>query len=961
MMNAVLRTIANLGATGGLPASARAGELPGAPRRVRAFAGEGLRIVCLGFAIMQLAPSALAQTDDENRQAEAVTSSQKSPAQVPVEEARLGTGVFRDGLKRRGLNELLELHVRDFPATNPTAVLLMAREVKLADFASSSKSNHERRVAIAEANRILQQLIDDFPNDARRLDWQYALANSLLYDQAAFHATNLLVGLSSADDRDELKKTAAHALSVTRAMSKAISEEYGRIDRLPVDQFDELERTGHLDTLDKYAPAVDYLLVWSLFYDVLGRRVDDIEAAGKLNEILLTFAAKPALIETPHERSHIQVQTLLLAGMAHRRLNDQAQARTFLDRVRGELDRIVDARERQRVQWVVPIAGIETVANDRDDQRFGEAFAGIQRLRDSSAAKQVDGFMLRVACAMLQRSCYRAQAATARKTGHAEEASKFEQQSLYALVDFAAGEAEGRDRIYASVYRSLVADADVEKLDPFERCAWIWGSLHEADSAGQAEATKLIEAAIVVGEPLVQHAGDMPKIAPEALYLLGNAYYKRGDLEAAAKQFLRVVTDFPKSDRVLRAAGLAAQISADTLSRDPESPDRRSLYSKALKTLVSNYPHSEEARYWQFHYAALLMDEGEYEQAARIYGSIGEDHPRRIEALFRRIEVLARMMQSSENQGSTKSASETLDQMRDSLRLFEASARTRLEDSQEVERRPALLHLIAEAGLMVAEWESRPAVGQPASALQRLEGFESTFPSESGMMGRVWKTRFAAYERLGRTEDVTRALAALTQSDAKQSGTMLQALYVEYAADAERLRRESPDQAASKFATTVILAEQLVQWAVDNPSLANADTSQALRIQLAESCLAAGRFQRALELFENAAADAGQTASSGEAEPRVSFGWAESHFQMKNYATALPAFNRLAMRLPQTDPLRWRSLLRDLQCRTLLKQPAAGILKVIDQQRRLFPELGGTALAAEFAIIEHENQSRAGQ
>src|SRR5438477_12769810 len=106
-------------------------------RRIRS----GSLLVAMTASV--LAPLALAQTDDENRQPEALTSSQHSPVRAPAEEARLSTGVFRDGLKRRGLNELLELHVRDFPATNPTAVLLMAREVKLADFANASKSTHE--------------------------------------------------------------------------------------------------------------------------------------------------------------------------------------------------------------------------------------------------------------------------------------------------------------------------------------------------------------------------------------------------------------------------------------------------------------------------------------------------------------------------------------------------------------------------------------------------------------------------------------------------------------------------------------------------------------------------------------------------------------------------------------------------------------------------------------------------
>lgn len=62
--------------------------------------------------------------------------------------------------------------------------------------------------------------------------------------------------------------------------------------------------------------------------------------------------------------------------------------------------------------------------------------------------------------------------------------------------------------------------------------------------------------------------------------------------------------------------------------------------------------------------------------------------------------------------------------------------------------------------------------------------------------------------------------------------------------------------------------------------------------------------------------------------------------------------------LPPDEPIRWQSLLRNFQCRAELKQPAEDIIKVLEQQRYLHPELGGPTVAREFEKLLRENQRR---
>ena len=71
------------------------------------------------------------------------TSSAPNP---PAEETRLNTVQFREALKNRGLNEILELHLKDFPPTNATTTLLLRRDMKLAEFADAGRSVDRKSV-----------------------------------------------------------------------------------------------------------------------------------------------------------------------------------------------------------------------------------------------------------------------------------------------------------------------------------------------------------------------------------------------------------------------------------------------------------------------------------------------------------------------------------------------------------------------------------------------------------------------------------------------------------------------------------------------------------------------------------------------------------------------------------------------------------------------------------------------
>ncbi|MGB2985525.1 MAG: tetratricopeptide repeat protein, partial [Phycisphaerae bacterium] len=546
----------------------------------------------------------------------------------PAEESRLSTALFRAGLRKRGLTELLELHLKDFPLSSPTEALLMMREVKLAEHDDPILSPEQRESAIAEANRLLEQVIDENPDDARRFEWRFALAHSLLYDQAEPLFTSILYRGGNAADRQRLPSLSTRAVAVLRVLLGELATEYKRVDQLAIREFENLEAQGYIEELDRVGPRAEYLLLWAFFYDSLPRDDADPVRTQQLNDILERVAVNAALLKTPHKTSRVQVQALLLTGMTHRLLNNHQPARELLDRALAVTEQLGDPDERQRIQWAVTLTWLERIRNDRDDGRFDEALSQLVRFRNTVAAGGADTFGLRVVAALLERSIYEYRAAAAERANRTADARRYREEAWKPLARLAQQEPEHRDELYATIYDMVGHDVSPDKLDPFERCALIAGLLSDA-SGSTGNADSLLDRAIEVGERFLAEAGPGAKsLVPEVLYNIAVAEYRRGRLAAAATRLIEVGRDYPTFAGAPQAADFAAQLGAK-LRDDPSlrsHPEVQGLYRKALEVLVTRHTDTDAARYWRFYYAQLLDELGDYDKASSQYALVDQTH-----------------------------------------------------------------------------------------------------------------------------------------------------------------------------------------------------------------------------------------------------------------------------------------------------------------------------------------------
>ena len=254
-----------------------------------------------------------------------------------------------------------------------------------------------------------------------------------------------------------------------------------------------------------------------------------------------------------------------------------------------------------------------------------------------------------------------------------------------------------------------------------------------------------------------------------------------------------------------------------------------------------------------------------------------------------------------------------------------------------------------------------PHNDQPAEALSSIEDFEVEFPTEKALAGRVWRVRLLAYEKLGRLDEATRAIPAYMAADPADGGATLQSLYEDLAADVGRLRTlGGVSDAQRKADLALLLAEQIGAWAMRSQDASTLPDRERATLQLAEANLSAGHPQRARELFDSLLAPLGEGSTDRSAGPlSARFGRAEALFQLGEYGQALVGFNKLATSLPPDHVVRWQSLLRDLECRAALGEPPQGIIKVIQQQKHMYPELGGPTFAPRFEKLLRENGRRA--
>ncbi|MCK4660078.1 MAG: hypothetical protein KAV82_11200 [Phycisphaerae bacterium] len=899
------------------------------------------------------------------------------------EEQRFDAAKFRAGLQQRGLTELLDLYLHEVPPADEVAALLLERDIRLAEYADQTRNGVERRKALLASNRLLERLIREHSADLRAFDWRLQLGQSLLYEEAAPFCTSILYRGGSAEDRAELADVMERAGRVFRELRIEVDREMDRLEELPARAYEQLELAGHIQRIENLGPLAEYMGRWARFYQALARVPSDRRRTAELDEVLDDLKNHTGLLESPHAVTHVQAQSLLLAGMVSRRLGDHLVAMDYLDSARTTVHRLTSTAEREDLKWVEQLALLETIRAYSDSHLFQRAERALREFGEYLDTVAPDDFGLRLVAALAESKVRRKQAARARAAGDRRAAERFENMRFEPLMQLARQRAGYRDEIYATLYDLMGASTAPAGLHPFEGCALLAGLLNDtatldteiatARAEGDAVLSSRIEGlqsrriavldrAISVARHFYESPARVPPgLLPEIVYNLGVAYLQRGHRFEAARAFIEVGHDHRRF-RHARLSAVAAVQVASRMAQDPSLRDRadiQKLYLDALETLAENFPSSDDARYWQFFLAQLLDDLGRHDEAASAFAEVDSSHEYHLYAGFLRIRALAVGLGefAATEQADSAESARRVRQVVEAAKAFIEQSKGVLPEGSDA---AVLEGFQAEAELLAAEALLSLGKDRAFKALGFLEGFEQRYPGQRHLLGRVLRTRIIAYEHLGRLDDAEKILPDYIRSDPEHAGATLQALFESIREDIARLQRRGRQKAADrKAASALLLARQIHRWASGDPSRVGPEQKYAIDVQLAQALLQARRYAEAERAFAAClAADVKRNPNGGSNDLRAVTGHAESLYHLGRHEEALPLFYRLCQRLPSGEAMWFRALLRDLQCRTQLGHPPEGIIKVIRQQKFLHNDMGGPELHHQFDALLHRNENR---
>ncbi len=902
------------------------------------------------------------------------------------EEHRFESKAFYEGLRKRGLTDLLALHLREHPPADAVDALLLARDIKLAQHADPSRSNADRVNALAESNRLLESLIEHNPNGRRTRAWQMELGKSLLYAEADRYTSSILYRGGTAADAVALQGLMERTLAVFGTLSHQFQEEYESLDDLPPAEYDRREGLGEIAKLEQDMALADYLQAWARFYRGISRDADDTERLTDFREVLEYLEDRSHLLASPHSASHHQAQALLLAGMSDRRLGQFTPCRERLGLAIDIVAALPESDNRQKLDWVVTLARIELVRSLSDAGRFDGARQALGLFKRQVESSTPDEFGKMLMVALLERATYREFARRIDGADKHGEADELRVRAVGTLATLARKDAASRDKIYGALYEILSEETEVDSLSPFERSAYLAGALGKADTlaeeidarlaaglpttdseiiAAEEQRRRVLESAIDVGRALSVSQSDTPGVLrAEARFNLAVAFHRRARRLDAATAFLSVAQHDPEYPKAQDAATFAVQLAWE-LQEDAVLAGRseiQELYEHSLRTLTEQFPESESARYWQFFRGQYLAGTDRLEDAADVYARVSPDHERYAEAVYLSSEANAELLKrfAAQNPGNSRAiTSRATMAIRAAQDATEQLTRA-VAKASSAARRDELHRLAARSKILTAELCVIPRVSRWKRALDTLEGFEGEYPAQSVLIGRVLRTRMIALESLGRVEEASQMIPRYVANDPQGAVPTLQGLFDALREEIERHTNAGRiDQARARAELAVVIAEGIYNVAREQPQLFNVDAVYAVRIQLAEATIESGDHNRAQSLFAECIKEDALRYDDGEPRDiRAIKGSAEARYQLGDYEAALPLFNRVFRGGDQGTRLWWHALLRDLQCRTQLDGDPSGIVKVIQQRRFFDQQMGGADLRRQFDALLETNEKR---
>lgn len=837
---------------------------------------------------------------------------------------------FLRGLSEYGLHDLLDYTLESSGKNDAALPSLIEIAHLQATLAESTISADERSQQIDRLIAVRRALINKYPNDPRRPQWQADLAFNLLFLQTAQKALDLTVEFGVADEsqHERIAAIAAEALRLVDDATAGLSDAI-----LDLEEDEDFGANAAMQQRHRYLLQVEqrqrlpFLNASALYFSTLCS--PDDHAADRWKQVVETL-------------------TPLIGELTEPWLS---RARSMVGASEVRLGRFDEARVQFNTVLAVPGAdGASTLrarfgSVDLIAQSEGRS-AGAAALDQLAATPEIkrDPFTFLLVCDQrfldaIGRSVDHGDGHSAFRQAKGNAAQQLVKEAVrvyqgYLDNDLLPLNATQRQEVVAGRWRVIVPDS-IPLTDLPPEMALAQAERMTTDPQRQAEAVALIEA-------LLKKNGDDGPIAPRLMLALANVHALRGEATRAATVWISIATRFPLSPQAPRAAEQAAAILSSAALDQPGSTELAALYEQALTLVVEKFPQTPTFDRWAFERGLLMAHQSRYEVAAHCFELVIATSPLHLDALFQMVQARWNATDSEhiaeERPQSLAAVIAAADRV---TRLIdEALATSELSDARRQDLRYyriAAQVRAAQAGRERGEYEA---------ALNRLEGLEQSEGVDDPLAAEIIDTRIAVLESLQRTEQIETDLKELAQRSPDRALGIITRIASQRLSEAQELIDAGDEQAAATMAKERIEPVARLGWSIAQPLSESGDAGLAAALCQADALRMAGDDTTALGIYEQVLV---WRTNSAEAM----LGRSECLFVLDRLTDALPGYQRIAAGAAETrGSTFWLAELRILQIFDQAQRNTERIYPRIQRLRLVDAQLGGSRFRKPFAVLE---------
>jgi hypothetical protein len=871
-------------------------------------------------------------------------------ATAQSQSRKLDDARFIQGLREKGLKDLLVFYLQKFPPQDPVIKLEILVEQQKLNFEDESLSGDKRAEATLAAVAAYRELFKAAPKTHWKLPlWKTDFAAYVIRVVLPARYTNAAefveFGVPTGEQRQAFDQLVAEIHQATEQAADEMFFMMGDLPRQP-NFVTDFENTGLWDRIKTdYADLqVPYYRAWAIHYATLMSKPqgNGVEARDLLRRVPAQELNAAGAAELNNLLGRIQLALALKSGAdpggKAKSKGDPADA---VGAAIDALKAVASSRDAGPLDRFT--ATLAVTRGLQASQRHKDAIDLLDEARKSELVQGSPMFMI---------LCYDRQFQITGDTG--VYARLFEESSIKSV----------RDQVQTYVARRLSSDPkkpeELKTEPPLVVLGHVDGMLERAASAEKTEdKTRALADAVTVLTDLLARA-DLPKdVRAKSLFKVGVAEFQRGQPQAAAAHWIKLADEHADMPEGENAANNAFLISRQLFTDNPKSAPVIQLFDQAQQALLAKYAASGNNKQHWYTRGGFLLGQKRYADAVEALKNVDPAHPFHADSIYEI--AIARHGQWLEGPADKKTAlaKAALPAVEEGIKALQGAA-----SGASTERATSLTEKLGDAVMMKAELLAE-GLAQPPQAAAVLKDFDQQFAQFPKLLALKRPLAVSILVAQGMIKEANAEIDKFRAERPDQAGPLIKSVLDKLSRIIEDHRAKNESQQAMELsAISVGLAQSLHDWAKTQKAYATPETLLPFDLILADQMLVAGQTDKAADYYDRLVKQPG-----GATNLNILYGKTKADLAAKRYEAALNTADQIASNLKdQTNPIYWHSWLLALQALDGLAGQAPSPAEASKISRSIFTsvaklrnqnkDMGGESFKAGFEALSVKHQPK---